>query len=226
MAKQLDLDSMHFGDLVGVLQTADAVGVLLRGHLWIEALLEYATRGKLERPDAIDWAGSRFEHKIALAEAVDVIKPDLARSLRGFNKLRNRFAHEFVFEIQEDDVKTFIGYLDSKHRLHIQKVVDDQLHVLREIECAEANGAEIEIDPSFEWYPRVMTPTRARLFAFVVWAAREVALQGALEDMGKHGSSNPHEALRVLDSTLARLTGGLYSFNRAQEKSDPASAPS
>ncbi|KQZ23090.1 hypothetical protein [Microbacterium sp. Root553] len=93
---------MHFAELVDALRDADDRGVLLRGHLWIEALLEYVTRTKLERPDAIDWGNARFEHKLALAEATAAVDVPLIRAIRSFNRLRNKSAHEMLFTIDLD----------------------------------------------------------------------------------------------------------------------------
>lgn len=218
--KRLDLDAVHFGELVGILNEADDLGVLLRGHLWLEALLEYAARGKLKNPDAIEWAGARFEHKIALAEAVGAVQTDLAIALRGFNRLRNRLAHELDFSIHETEIGTLIGRLDEDGKRHVQRLVDKQLQIYWEVERAKAEGAEIEWDPELAWYPRVMTPARARLFGFVVHAARSLALEGAFGAWDRKGTGEPGQFLDFLDSDVERLTGGMFRF----KPSDSAAA--
>ncbi|AKV87672.1 hypothetical protein AKG07_16710 [Microbacterium sp. CGR1] len=179
--KSADLNNVHFADLVHALRDADDVGVLLRGHLWIEALLEYATRVKLERPDAIDWTNARFEHKLALAEATGAAEVPLARAVKSFNRLRNKSAHEMMFSIELDQVKTLVGLTDDGMRKAIQRIADEQLDVVRQLEVYEAEGVEVEIDPAAVPYLRVLTPTRALLFGFVVCAVRSLALAGALE---------------------------------------------
>lgn len=209
--RRIDLSTVHFEDLVTVLSEADDVGVLLRGHLWLEALLEYATRGHLERPDAIDWANARFDHKIALAEAVGGTGPEFAAALRGFNALRNRIAHEMHFTVDDNEVKTFIGRLKDDDRKHVQTLVDNQLRPLIEMRKAEAQGIEVEVDPALEWYPRVMTPARAHLFAFVVWTARDLAFNGAFEAWDSDGQ-DPRALLDFINQEVTRLTGGIYSF--------------
>ncbi|NYF15987.1 hypothetical protein HDC37_000801 [Microbacterium sp. AK009] len=215
--KRVNLDTVHFRELVGVLRESDDVGVLLRGHLWIEALLEYAARGKLESPDAIGWGGARFEHKLALAEAVGVLDHDMAVAVRGFNGLRNRLAHELVFQVTDAEVTTLIGRLGEEHRAHIRGFVDQQLEIYVEVERAKSVGMEIEFDPELEWYPRVMTPTRANLYAFVIYVARTLAFEGAFGAIDRKGIDDPTEFLAVLDAEVERLTGGLFRFNRSRE---------
>lgn len=196
-----------------LLREADEVGVLLRGHLWLEALVEYATRNKLERPDAIDWASAHFDHKLALGEAVGAIDPQLAVGLRGFNRLRNRIAHELDFAVSEDDVKTFTGLLDAQHRRAAERVAEEQLDILRRIGEAEAQGFEVEFAEGLEWFPRVVTPARARLFGFVIAVAREIAVSGAFASVDRiEGDLDPTSFARHLDAEVVRLTGGLFNF--------------
>lgn len=210
--KRLDLDAVHFSELVGILNEADDLGVLLRGHLWLEALLEYAARGQLKNPDAIGWAGARFEHKVALAEAVGAVKTDMAIALRGFNRLRNRLAHELDFSIHETEMGTLIGRLDEDGQRQVQRFVDQQLRIYWEVERAKAEGADVEWDPELAWYPRVMTPIRARLFAFVIHAARTLALEGAFGAWDRNGTGEPEQFLAFLDADVERLTGGMFRF--------------
>lgn len=216
-AKGPDLDSVHFGELVGVLQEADDIGILLRGHLWIEVLVEYAARGSLKHPNAIRWDAARFEHKLALAEATGAIDADVASALRGFNGLRNRLAHDLDFGVSEADVKTFIGRLSPEHKERISVSVDQQLDIYRQVKQAEADGIEVEFEPSLAWYPRVMTPTRAYLFGFVVEMARTLAFAGAFGAIDRREIREPAAMLQHLDSELERLTGGLFRFPKRAE---------
>lgn len=212
--KPSDVDDFDFEGVAAVLQESDDAGVLLRGHLWIESLLERAAIGKLERPHAIDWKRARFEHKLAIAEAVGAVSPDIAAAIRGFNSLRNQLAHELTFEVSADAVKTLIGRIESSGtRKSIQSMIENQLAPMREIDRAREQGWEVEIDPALEWYPRVMTESRAQLFALVYAVLRDLALTVALDTM-----EHPATALAHLDSTLRRLTGGLFSFNPTPAK--------
>ncbi|WP_206494868.1 hypothetical protein [Microbacterium sp. KRD174] len=207
-----DLNNVHFADLVDALQDADDMGVLLRGHLWIEALLEYAARSKLERLDAIDWTNARFEHKLALAEATGAANVPLARAVRSFNRLRNKSAHEMLFSIELDQVKTLVGLTNETTRNAIQRIADEQLEVVRQLEQYEADGVEVEIDPEVLPYLRVLTPTRALLFAFVVCAVRSLAISGALGIAIEAGAKDPKSITKKIDEEMDRLTGGLFRF--------------
>lgn len=209
-----DFETVRFDDVAAVIQEADDIGVLLRGHLWIEVLLEYAARTKLARPEAIDWGRARFEQKVALAEAVGALAPDLSAAVRELNRLRNRFAHELVFAVTEADAKGVTERVqNSRIREGIEASVESQLEIKREIDKAVEAGYEIDIDPALEWYPRVMTETRARLFAFVIVTVRELAMTCALESMTAEGREVT-ALLAHLDSTLQRLTGGLFKVPR------------
>ncbi len=210
--KSTDLKEVHFADLVDALQDADDMGVLLRGHLWIEAVLEYAARSKLERPDAIDWANARFEHKLALAEATGAADVPLARALKSFNRLRNKSAHEMLFSIEVDHVKTLVGLTDDSTRTAIHRIADEQLEVVRQLEQYKADGVEVEIDPKALPYLRVLTPTRSLLFAFVVCAVRSLAIAGALDIAFEAGAKDPKSLVKKIDEEMDRLTGGLFRF--------------
>lgn len=210
--RNADLKNVHFADLVDALRDADDMGVLLRGHLWVEAVLEYAARSKLERPDAIDWANARFEHKLALAEATGAADVSLARALKSFNRLRNKSAHELLFSIEVDQVKTMVGLTDDSTRTAIYRIADEQLKVVRQLEQYKADGVEVEIDPEVLPYLRVLTPTRSLLFAFVVCAVRSLAIAGALDVAFEAGARDPNSIVKKIDEEMDRLTGGLFRF--------------
>ncbi len=210
--RNADLKNVHFADLVDALRDADDMGVLLRGHLWVEAVLEYAARSKLERPDAIDWANARFEHKLALAEATGAADVSLARALKSFNRLRNKSAHELLFSIEVDQVKTMVGLTDDSTRTAIYRIADEQLKVVRQLEQYKADGVEVEIDPEALPYLRVLTPTRSLLFAFVVCAVRSLAIAGALDVAFEAGARDPNSIVKKIDEEMDRLTGGLFRF--------------
>ncbi|MEV8172664.1 hypothetical protein [Microbacterium sp. NPDC077486] len=214
--KSADLNSVHFAELVDALRDADDMGVLLRGHLWIEALLEYVTRTKLERPDAIDWGNARFEHKLALAEATAAVDVPLVRAIRSFNRLRNKSAHEMLFTIELDQVKTLVGLTDESMKASIHRIADEQLEVVRQLEKYEAEGVEVDIAPEVLPYLRVLTPTRTLLFAFVVCAVRSLALDGALEVAFDSGERELKSIFRRIDAEMERLTGGLFRYQPGQ----------
>lgn len=215
--KSIDLNSVHFAELVDALRDADDMGVLLRGHLWIEALLEYVTCTKLERPDAIDWGNARFEHKLALAEATRAVDVPLVRAVRSFNRLRNKSAYEMLFTIDLDQVKTLVGLADESMRASIHRIADEQLEVIRQIEQYEAEGVEVDIAPEVLPYLRLLTRTRALLFAFVVCAVRSLALDGALEIAFDSGEREPKS---ISEESTRRWSGSLAGYpdiNRADD---------
>ncbi|KQY98817.1 hypothetical protein ASD19_06305 [Microbacterium sp. Root53] len=203
----------EFHDVVEGLAEADALAVLLRGHLWIEVLLEQVARTRLARPDAIDWSRARFEHKLSIAEAVDGITPDLSAAVRDLNRLRNRLAHDLRYSVSEDDLKMLIGRVkDDRIRSAIDQLAEPQLEIARTLAAARLRGDEIEFSHGAEWMDRALTPARAYLFSFVVATVRELGITYALDSLPGRA---PDDATFVdlLDQTLRRVTGGLFGLN-------------
>lgn len=167
--------------------------------------------------DAIDWTNARFEHKLALAEPTGAVDVPLVRAIRSFNRPRNKSAHEVLFTIDLDQVKTPVGLTDESMRTSIRRIADQQLEVIRQLEQYEAEGVEVDIAPEALPYLRVLTPTRTLLFAFVVCAVRSLASDGALEVTFDSGEREPKSIFRKVDEEMERLTGGLFRYPPAND---------
>lgn len=69
------------------------IEVLLRGHLWVEYLLNQGLEGRMVKPRAYNVDRAPFSQKVDLSEALGLTCEHLAAALRSLNRLRNRLAH-------------------------------------------------------------------------------------------------------------------------------------
>lgn len=76
------------------------VSTVLRGHLFVEGVIEQLLRRALPKPDAILGRGSlNFDTKLDLARALDVLSEQHVSLFRAINKIRNRYAHDAGYEV-------------------------------------------------------------------------------------------------------------------------------
>jgi len=77
--------------------------ILLKGHLLLEYILDTA----LKRNNILDYKNYSFYRKILTLEKIDfrdnVKKNFIISSLQSINKLRNKVAHEFIFDIKNGE---------------------------------------------------------------------------------------------------------------------------
>jgi len=79
--------------------------ILLKGHLLLEIILETV----LKRNNILDCENYSFHKKIIAIEKI-IVKDNLKRdfitsSLKDINRLRNKIAHEFHFEIENGELE-------------------------------------------------------------------------------------------------------------------------
>lgn len=80
------------------------VEVLLRGHLWLENALIDLITVEVSNPEPLKMDRMTFANKVNLAEALALLGPGEASTLRGVNKIRNRLAHDLHGEPTLDDL--------------------------------------------------------------------------------------------------------------------------
>jgi hypothetical protein len=90
-------------------QNVEAIGRILRAHLFVEHYLgEYLAKAN-PRLGALGDARVTFAQKVAL---LDASNPDIALILPGIkrlNQIRNRLAHNLDAQVTEEDAKVFMG---------------------------------------------------------------------------------------------------------------------
>jgi hypothetical protein len=77
-----------------VVNAADDLHVVIRGHQLVEEALNSAISEALPEPHALEVSKLSFALKIDLASALRVVRSDSRPSLRAINRIRNRFAHQ------------------------------------------------------------------------------------------------------------------------------------
>ncbi len=78
---------------------------ILRVHLLTEYYLERIIAIKLPRGDRLlEDGGLSYAQKIALVDSFSIVEDSLIAALRGLNKVRNRFSHEFNKAIDASDI--------------------------------------------------------------------------------------------------------------------------
>ena len=80
------------------------VEVLLRGHLWLENALIDLIVAEVANPVPLKMDRMTFANKVNLAEALGLLGPTDAGTLRAFNRIRNRLAHDLHGEPTLDDL--------------------------------------------------------------------------------------------------------------------------
>ncbi|WP_255792311.1 hypothetical protein [Mycobacteroides abscessus] len=92
------------------------VEVLLRGHLWLEnAVIDLITVG-IHNPEPLKIDRMTFANKVNLAEALGLLGPGEASTLRAFNRIRNRLAHDLHGEPTLDDLSMIEQGLSNLQR--------------------------------------------------------------------------------------------------------------
>jgi hypothetical protein len=85
-----------------------AISPVLKGHLFIERVLEELIERKLVHPSAILRRGRlNFELKVDLARALDAISEKHVSVFKALNNVRNNFAHDGTFEVKFDELNGF-----------------------------------------------------------------------------------------------------------------------
>lgn len=82
------------------------VEVLLRGHLWLENAVIDLIEADVANPAPLKLDRMTFSNKVNLAEALGLLGPGDAATLRAFNKIRNRLAHDLHGEPTPEDLQT------------------------------------------------------------------------------------------------------------------------
>jgi hypothetical protein len=96
--------------LISQMTSDDSLSVLLKGHLWIEAMVEASLRSAVSAPEAL---GTRmqFSEKLRWAKALGSIDSEYLEFVTTLNAIRNRAAHRLTFELKADDVSGLVAKL-------------------------------------------------------------------------------------------------------------------
>jgi hypothetical protein len=84
------------------MKSGDPVGVLIRGHLYLEAMLIQLIETRIPKARTLDL---NFPTKVNLAVAMSLMRDSDRPALIAINKLRNRLAHEIDINVTSTDEK-------------------------------------------------------------------------------------------------------------------------
>lgn len=87
------------------LEQEDILGLVVRGHLYIEVRLTDLIEQALHEPEKLNLAKKSFALKVELAVAMGVIHEPLEAPLTLLNNLRNRLSHRIEAEIARSDAE-------------------------------------------------------------------------------------------------------------------------
>ncbi len=93
----------------------DVLGVVVRGHLHLEAAVLTLIEALLPYPKEIDLDRTRFGMKVDLAHALG-LTTDLRSPLKVVDKIRNRFAHTPGAKLESDEINSLYGSLSAPDR--------------------------------------------------------------------------------------------------------------
>jgi hypothetical protein len=84
-----------------------ALATILRGHLFVELVIEELLRRSLPKPDALlKKGGLNFDLKLKIAHSLDVISDEHLSLFRAINKIRNGYAHNANFQVSIFDLNS------------------------------------------------------------------------------------------------------------------------
>lgn len=99
--------------------------IVLRGHLWVESVMNGLIEAKLRYPDALEIDRLSFANKVSLAHALGVIPPGDVGWFRKLGKLRNRLAHTLGGEPTDLELVGLETALSADTRATFSEAVGD-----------------------------------------------------------------------------------------------------
>jgi len=98
-----DLAERETKEFTDYFKGQDDISIVLKSHLYIESIINNIF--KLVFPSDSKIADLTFSKKIDVLESLDLsVNKRLVIILRGLNKLRNNFAHNYKYELKEEDI--------------------------------------------------------------------------------------------------------------------------
>src|ERR1700676_1817672 len=106
------------------LSKEDPLGVVIRGHLFVESQLIQLLEEALPDPGAIDLSRLNFPTKVDLAVALKLFSELRKRGYLALNKLRNHLAHNIDVELRESDERRLLQALTEEQKKLAQDLID------------------------------------------------------------------------------------------------------
>lgn len=118
--------------MVQVGKQRDPVMMLLRAHLYSEAVMEDLIRLGLPQGEVVNKrANLEYHQKVLLVEALDILEARLIAALKALNKVRNGFAHKIEKQLTFGDVLQIGASFERKLQNFREKADSDTVKTLK-----------------------------------------------------------------------------------------------
>lgn len=97
--------------------------ILLRGHLWMENLINRILELHIVNAGVLDLDRMGFRQKIDLAQAFGFISQADGNALKALNRLRNKLAHNLMAEPSEREIRDLVNTLTGPVKAAFDAVV-------------------------------------------------------------------------------------------------------
>jgi hypothetical protein len=94
---------------IHIFEPESSFEILIRGHLWIESLINQILAVHMTDSSILDIDRLGFRQKVDIAQAFGFIYPEDGRALRELNRLRNKLAHDLSAEPRESDIQNLLN---------------------------------------------------------------------------------------------------------------------
>jgi len=81
--------------------------IILKGHIFIEKVLETLISNNLSNPDALFKSRRSFELKVDIARAMGLINEKYVSAFKAINNVRNNYAHKHGYKVSIEDLSGF-----------------------------------------------------------------------------------------------------------------------
>ncbi|WP_427030091.1 hypothetical protein [Halomonas sp. H2] len=98
-----DLDQHAMEQLVF---ETDELSPILRGHIFIEKILEKLISRNLEKPQALFSRNRGFDLKLDLAKAMGLLDETYYSSLKALNLIRNSYSHRAAYKVSFEELNS------------------------------------------------------------------------------------------------------------------------
>jgi hypothetical protein len=111
-------------ELIDSLMREDPIGIVVRGHVYIESMLIRLIEAKLPDPKAIDFARLTFPNILGLSVALKLIPRGDKLAYEKLNAFRNKLAHSLSTKMTDSDEKDFYQGLSEAQKQLIKDIPD------------------------------------------------------------------------------------------------------
>ena len=109
---KLDFNEFSFDDLdqhamERLVFDDNEISPILKGHIFIEKILETLLSNNLKNPDALFKSRRSFDLKIDIARGMGLINEKYVSAFKAINNVRNNYAHKHDYKVSIEDLSGF-----------------------------------------------------------------------------------------------------------------------